>query len=559
MQDLLLIADKYTYVYDYLNKLESADLNGYDNDIAGSSNSTEPIGENDYDNDFMGDNLDDNFTGDNINDDFMNNIEGPIDEDNYDITNITDTDITNLDDPSTITDYTDLDELPTPDPYEEFNKIGDFYVGPKVDSFQSVVESFILNPFFMWVVLILLLNGKNWKRPVVLILIVHWIFRSIGDVFNNMIKLFPASYDDSDYDFWPYNVKHWLLGNLSNIFSLFGEIIGDWYPLLRTKAVTKDNKKIRVVFITCIIYNITKLLDIGYNFFIYFKAKDYYIENLSSYDLDDPIFEKFDEFDLEAYMSKFQIFLYFIILAMQITSIFYDISVICCLRKYLFNRINSYKTNDRTTFMEKFKQISEYRIIFSMIASLLFIPFVVTGAFPFLLDCFPKVMKDNEVCLVRNSGNTDELGDIRRKFININFTLMYIDQILIRYYAAKNNTIHINSSNNVSLYTSKNKSQFNSQIVSLPDSTENDSYMNNWNSSSTINLYTSNQTMNSSTFSTNNNTYNLSTLSFKQKMKNHSLTSSDYLNNLKQYCNENDGSGESSYTISSTIPLVSHS
>ncbi|OUM63944.1 hypothetical protein PIROE2DRAFT_9399 [Piromyces sp. E2] len=570
MQDLLLYADKYTYVYDYLNKLESIDydynndltesntadplgVDDYDNDLAGSTNTTDPLGVDDYDNDLMG--IDD------INDPGLDNIDG--------LKNVTNTDINEFDDPSNITDYTNLGDIPPSDPYEEFNKIGNYFVGPKVDSFQSVIESFIINPFFMWVVIILILNGKNWKRPVVLILIVHWILRSIGDVFNNMIKINPASYEDDDYDFWPYNVKHWILGNISNIFSLLGEIVGDWYPLVRTKAVTKDNKKIKYVFLTCIIYNLIKLSNIGYIFFTYNKAKDYYIENLSSYDPDDPIFNKFDDFDLEVYMSKFQIYLYFILLAMQITSIFYDVSVICCLRKYLFNRINSYKTNNRKTFMEKFKQISEYRIIFSMIASIVFIPFVVTGAFPFLLDCYPKVIKGNEICLVRNSSNEDELGDLRRKFININFTLMYIDQILIRHYAAKNNTIHINSSNAVSLHNSNNKGLYsNSQALSCPDvdikgQSGGDNYMSNWMSSSNYTLNKSFQNssyLNSSTLSYNNDT-SQNTLSYKKKLyNNNTLTSNDYYNNLRQYSNDGESPGDGSYTFSSsTLPLVSKS
>ena len=54
------------------------------------------------------------------------------------------------------------------------------YNSNKSDIYQNIFDHFIINNFFPWVCLIFLINNKNWKKPVNLILIGHWLLRSLG-------------------------------------------------------------------------------------------------------------------------------------------------------------------------------------------------------------------------------------------------------------------------------------------------------------------------------------------------------------------------------------------
>ncbi|ORX42536.1 hypothetical protein BCR36DRAFT_463225 [Piromyces finnis] len=131
----------------------------------------------------------------------------------------------------------------------------------EIDTYQEIGNGFIRNAFFPWVFLLFFtLNRNNWKRTVNLVLIIHWILRSCGDIIFAFIPLRP--YVEGHY--WPFSTDNWYKScALGNVFWLSGEIIADWYPLLRTKAVTNNNKrKIKYVYITCISYNIIKIINI---------------------------------------------------------------------------------------------------------------------------------------------------------------------------------------------------------------------------------------------------------------------------------------------------------
>ncbi|OUM70539.1 hypothetical protein PIROE2DRAFT_1424 [Piromyces sp. E2] len=124
------------------------------------------------------------------------------------------------------------------------------------DAYQKVILSYFQSPFFLWVVFIVFMNKKNWKRPIMMLLIIHWLFRSTGDLLNKVMDISPG-----------FSVTKMYIGTaFANVFWSLGEIIGDWYPLLRTKAIVNNKKKIKIVFITCGIYNITKICSIGFYF-----------------------------------------------------------------------------------------------------------------------------------------------------------------------------------------------------------------------------------------------------------------------------------------------------
>ncbi|OUM56201.1 hypothetical protein PIROE2DRAFT_19296 [Piromyces sp. E2] len=61
------------------------------------------------------------------------------------------------------------------------------------------------------------------------------------------------------------NPLRWFITrHLATIFWYIGEIIGDWYTLFRTKILVKGEKSLFLIYITCGIFNITKLILIGY-------------------------------------------------------------------------------------------------------------------------------------------------------------------------------------------------------------------------------------------------------------------------------------------------------
>jgi len=286
-----------------------------------------------------------------------------------------------------------------------------------IDWYQKIPLSYITSPFFLWVVLILIMNRKNWKRPIMLLLIVHWMFRSTGDLLNKTFYLNIGSYTQNMYIGYA----------LANIFWCCGEIIGDWYPLIRTRAIINHKKKIRIVYVTCAFYNLTKICSILYNF--------YEISIL----LSNPDEHQIMENDLKRWT---------VMASIQIGSFLYDLSVILCLKQNLFDQLNHCRSSLKNTFTEKFKRISEFRIFLSMAATLTFLPIILI----FIFFIF-KSIEANKSSLL----STETIENIRRVVIDINFNLIYIDQILLKYYASNNN-----NNNNNSVSKSETKSNFNS-------------------------------------------------------------------------------------------------
>eukprot|EP00833_Pecoramyces_ruminatium_P018178 jgi/Orpsp1_1/1192210/evm.model.d7180000091410.1 len=275
----------------------------------------------------------------------------------------------------------------------------------RVDVYQYVFDSYIKNIFFPWVCLILLFNMKNWKRPVLLILIGHWFLRSTGDLLRNTLELRTKEPNLN----WPGSLKNWYISNaLANVFWLSGEIIGDWYPLIRLKAITNNSKKIRFIYVTCIIYNIAKI--IGMSSYFYGYPIDLRQKDEDGNPIDDIIKARF------RWWSSVTI--------IQIASFIYDISIIISMKTILFNKIQTYKNIGKNTFIIKFKQISEYRIIISMIASLCFLPFVII----FVICLVIQLKQSNK----RNINMETPIEQLRQVVLNFNYTMMYIDQILLR-------------------------------------------------------------------------------------------------------------------------------
>ncbi|ORX47646.1 hypothetical protein BCR36DRAFT_584746, partial [Piromyces finnis] len=224
---------------------------------------------------------------------------------------------------------------------------------------------------------------------------------------------------------WPYSMKNWYISQaLAHVVWLSGEIVGDWYPLLRTLAVTKNDMKNKIVYTTCIFYNIAKI----YGMSTYFT---------SSVDLRANIHGTPNHG-----LGKFNLYWWISIFIMQMTSCLYDISVIYALKTGLFNKLKEYGHFTKQTFMDKFKSISELRIICSMTISLLFLPFLIYFIVHLIQRYHANTMNGQLVI-------DGQIEQFRQTVLSFNYTMMYIDQILLKTFSdKKNQTSSVNANGN---------------------------------------------------------------------------------------------------------------
>jgi len=272
------------------------------------------------------------------------------------------------------------------------------------DYYQEMILSFVTSSFFPWLSIYLIIVGKNWKNSVSILLITHWVLKSIGSILESYTKLIP--WEQNKY--YPYTSKGWILCCIYTTFYIVSGILGDWYPLLRTKAVVKDKKPLKKVYVTCILHITVKLSIIA--IYYIFISMDLRIVDENGKKV----------WNLLNVMTLKSILIY----VSFITNVIYDVTVILVIQDNVFKEDNTYIKN---SFLEKFKQISEYRIYYSMTATLLFIPFFLLEISYIALTCLSK----NDRCYT--STNTKLFIFVR----NINCYVMYIDQILIRYYYNK--------------------------------------------------------------------------------------------------------------------------
>jgi hypothetical protein len=156
----------------------------------------------------------------------------------------------------------------------------------KIDVIRGIIYS-IHRPlqftFFYWTLLIFILHKFNFKKPVMKIILAHFILRTAGDVLDKIGDLLPryyantpafdsngleismdCIYDSSAKERHP--LKWFITRQLAILFWFTGEIAGDWYPLLRTRAVARDQKSIWLVYFTCGVFNLSKIAIIILHF-----------------------------------------------------------------------------------------------------------------------------------------------------------------------------------------------------------------------------------------------------------------------------------------------------
>jgi len=322
----------------------------------------------------------------------------------------------------------------------------------KGDLYQSNnILCFINNQYFTWTCLVLLLNYKKWKRPVVIILFLHWFLRCIGDCFFYSYDLF-----EKKSNRWPHSNNSWLYSyGVASIFWYFSEIIGDWYPLLRTTAIIKNKGKLKMVFITCFLYNFIKIIQM-FNYLTYVPFRKGY--NI-------PLEEKNYLHDIDEREFKFKQWIN--VAGQQIFSLLYDLAVIRAFKKNIFNNINNIKNDDSSNenrFLYKFKIISEYRIYLSMIITVIGIPFIFGFTSVVVYVNFRNDINTKD----QNSIDDSRADFLRRIILNLNYNLMYIDQILLRFFVEQNINIRKNynsSSNTTNSSNPTNHNIFNFNMV----------------------------------------------------------------------------------------------
>jgi len=233
--------------------------------------------------------------------------------------------------------------------------------GKKTDIVQKIVLQLLLNEFFPWMCVVLILSKNRWKKLIILLLVAHWFIRAVGDMFVNTVET-----QDKSIETWPYGNKQWVKSyGIASIFWHMGEILGDWYLLIRTKAICKNKHYLRWVFITCGFYNLVKCAQI-YTFFSYVPFRE-------GYEMTE---ERWRMYTLDMAENKYM--KWSNVAFQQLCSLAYDISVIIALKKSVFNNNESLNILDSHgfSFLKRFKQISEYRIYLSILITICGIPFI---------------------------------------------------------------------------------------------------------------------------------------------------------------------------------------
>lgn len=261
--------------------------------------------------------------------------------------------------------------------------------------------------FFYWTLLLLILHKFNFRKPVMKIILAHYILRAIGDILEQLSGLMSRYYAPDPNDLTKcandasaekHPLRWFLTRQVGMIFWYFGEICGDWYPLLRTRAVARDQKSMYYVYIACGMFNLSKIVMIINHF-------TFSVTNL---------YTKEGTFNVEA-NDKFY-FRYWIIEAVIIiTSLIYDMTVYFVLKKQIFNR-----TKSDFGFLKKFRSISEYRIIVSVVICVTLLPAVLVAVGLKIVYMYKGM-----------PGLDFSFEDIRLLIINVQYYMIFIDQIML--------------------------------------------------------------------------------------------------------------------------------
>jgi hypothetical protein len=337
-------------------------------------------------------------------------------------------------------------------------------VDKKIEIIRVIIYA-IQKPFtflyFYWTILVFILHKFNFKKPIMRLILYHFVLRATGDLLDKLGGLYEY-YFTNDYikdgdvivgvrckytDWHPFN---WFLTReICSILWYVGEMVGDWYPLLRTRAVVRNSKSIWAVYVTCIIFNLTKVALI--------------VLHLSRSPTE--MFDKMGSYDYDAGLHFYNKY-YIIQLIINYASFLYDITVYIVLKRSIFT-----KTHSKEGFFKKFKNLSEYRMLVSALVCSIFLPIISINIF--MKFYYQKVYN-------YKSLNFD-FEDTRRMVSSVQYYMIFIDQILLSRYKSGSSANSYNYNNSSSGYNRTYPSKLNHQLSTTNDTIGNDEMNTNDN------------------------------------------------------------------------------
>jgi len=287
----------------------------------------------------------------------------------------------------------------------------------KIDTIRNIIYA-IHKPlqftFFYWTLLIFIIHRFDFRKPVMKIILAHFILRTMGDIVDKLGDLMPRYYSTTvttnALNETVYGCKYyssapemhplkWLITRqIGCTLWCLGEIVADWYPLLRTRAVCKDHKPLISIYIACAIFNMTKITLFLYHYTL--SPAKLYKEGV------------YDKTKIDMFYFKY----WLIQLCVIYTSTIYDASVYFVLKKCLA-RINHYQLS----FIKKFKTISEYRILISAFICATFLPII----------SFTILAKYYYYYKYTYHNLEFSFDEIRQSINNVQYFMIFIDQILL--------------------------------------------------------------------------------------------------------------------------------
>jgi hypothetical protein len=325
---------------------------------------------------------------------------------------------------------------------EYLNSIdGEQKLNNKIDEIRTIIYA-IHRPikflFFYWTILIFILHKFNMKKPVMKIILFHFILRSLGDIIDKLGDLRPhyfsnsitrdtngeilsiqCKYDVTSPEMHPF--RWFLTRQIAVALWYCGEIVGDWYPLLRTRTLAKNQKSMWFVYISCGIFNLSKIALIFIHF-IKLSPKDLY--------------KKDGEYQKDT-VDMFYFTYWYIQLIIIYACMIYEFAVYYVLRK------NLSQITQKSGFIKKFKTVSQYRILVSAFISLTFLPII---SITIIIKYY--------YYKVYNYHHLDfSFDEIRKSINNLQYYMIFIDQILLLH--SKDETVYTSTSTLPSWSTSK--------------------------------------------------------------------------------------------------------
>ncbi|OUM57466.1 hypothetical protein PIROE2DRAFT_17551 [Piromyces sp. E2] len=314
-------------------------------------------------------------------------------------------------------------------------------------------------------------------------------------------------------------MKWFITRQVCSVLWYVGEIIGDWYPLLRTHAILKRNKAILAVYITCGLFNLSKvaliMLHLGYSAGSLFNKDG-----------------AFDHVKSSRFYSTYSILQLIIIY----TSFFYDIAVYIVLKKCIF-----YKQQYDHGFLKKFKNLSEYRMLISAFVSAIFLPII---SFTIILKIYYQKK--------RNFYELDfTFEETRMMVTNVQYYMIFIDQILLVRFKDESSASNSKNNSNSNMYYSSGSHNFSNNSKSKFHLSK----MNSFSQSDTLKSDSNYMSEFSSTFNMSNNNSkskypynNMNSLSRSEIIKNNN-------ENIIESQNEQEDINIDRYTTISTKRL----